>query len=270
MVEINAKNLLFTQCYDIKNIFSSYFKNSFVQFFEYATFTEDGNVKLLSTHPELTNLIFMNGLNFTKDQLFRLNKFSLLNTCYIPDNFERHKYTILMNASKNNFNIDHFFAIYIKTEEHHELYSFGSNANDGMAMNKYLNNINYFESFVLYFNNQIKNIKQLSMEESKISIPNFNKDKLIGADKNYLQKAMPLKTDRFIVKLDNANDGISMREKQCLSLTVQGHSAKEIAKILEISHRTVEGYIENIKLKFGITKKSALWKIMSSNYISEL
>ncbi|MDF1797462.1 MAG: LuxR C-terminal-related transcriptional regulator [Coxiellaceae bacterium] len=51
---------------------------------------------------------------------------------------------------------------------------------------------------------------------------------------------------------------LTEREHAILQQTAQGLSAKSIAKYLEISHRTVEEHIKNIKLKFNVSSKQAL------------
>ncbi len=51
---------------------------------------------------------------------------------------------------------------------------------------------------------------------------------------------------------------LSRRENECLILVVQGKTAREIAILLDLSKRTVEHYIENIKIKYNVGKKSEL------------
>jgi DNA-binding CsgD family transcriptional regulator len=50
----------------------------------------------------------------------------------------------------------------------------------------------------------------------------------------------------------------SKREAECLHLLMRGKNAKEIAKILQLSHRTIENYLQNIKMKAGVSSKYAL------------
>lgn len=52
--------------------------------------------------------------------------------------------------------------------------------------------------------------------------------------------------------------GLSKRELECLFLILRSKSAKQIAYILGLSRRTVESYIDSIKLKFGVSNKSEL------------
>jgi DNA-binding CsgD family transcriptional regulator len=51
---------------------------------------------------------------------------------------------------------------------------------------------------------------------------------------------------------------LSKRESECLFLMIRGKNSKEIGLFLNISSRTVEGHIENIKLKFNCNTKSEL------------
>lgn len=50
----------------------------------------------------------------------------------------------------------------------------------------------------------------------------------------------------------------SQRELQCLRWTARGKTAKQIARILNLSHRTIEVYLENIKTKLNVKTKNEL------------
>ena len=56
-------------------------------------------------------------------------------------------------------------------------------------------------------------------------------------------------------------------EHKTVTLLFQGLSAKEAARILQCSHRTVEGQLSNIKLKLGVPKLSGevLCRILDSS-----
>jgi DNA-binding CsgD family transcriptional regulator len=51
---------------------------------------------------------------------------------------------------------------------------------------------------------------------------------------------------------------LSKREAECIYNLSQGKTAKEIAKVLNLSFRTVEFYINNIKNKWGCSTRSEL------------
>lgn len=51
---------------------------------------------------------------------------------------------------------------------------------------------------------------------------------------------------------------LSKREVECLKLSIKGRSAKQVGLILNISQRTVEEYLNNIKIKLKVTSKTEL------------
>ncbi len=51
---------------------------------------------------------------------------------------------------------------------------------------------------------------------------------------------------------------LSQREMQCLYQATRGKTAKQIAKALSLSNRTVEHYLDNIKNKMGVSSKAEL------------
>jgi DNA-binding CsgD family transcriptional regulator len=51
---------------------------------------------------------------------------------------------------------------------------------------------------------------------------------------------------------------LTARESQCLAYYRQGFTAKQTAKRLGLSFRTIEDYFENIKFKYGVQSKQEL------------
>ena len=66
--------------------------------------------------------------------------------------------------------------------------------------------------------------------------------------------------EQFSYVLDNVylEANLTSRLSECLFFLIRGKSAKVIAKILSISPRTVEGYIEEIRHRLGCENKSEL------------
>ena len=60
----------------------------------------------------------------------------------------------------------------------------------------------------------------------------------------------------------NTYTEISKREYECLKLYGYGQTAKETARILDISHRTVEQYIDSLKTKCKVHSKSVLKELV--------
>lgn len=66
--------------------------------------------------------------------------------------------------------------------------------------------------------------------------------------------------ERRNYKYANYNETLKLtqRETECLFLLIRAKSAKEIAQFLEISPRTVETYIEQIKDKMGVSTRAEM------------
>lgn len=62
----------------------------------------------------------------------------------------------------------------------------------------------------------------------------------------------------YIVEKQDCKYNLSTRELECLFFTLRGKTAKEIAKILAISSKTVEAYLASIKSKMSCNFKSEL------------
>lgn len=56
-------------------------------------------------------------------------------------------------------------------------------------------------------------------------------------------------------KENNNNFGLSKQQIECLHHLVKGMTAKQTAKRMGLSYRTVEFYIENIKAKLSCTSR---------------
>jgi DNA-binding CsgD family transcriptional regulator len=51
---------------------------------------------------------------------------------------------------------------------------------------------------------------------------------------------------------------LSPREKEIIMLTVEGLTARQIARRLVLSHRTVEHYIQGVRDRFELPNRAAL------------
>lgn len=85
-------------------------------------------------------------------------------------------------------------------------------------------------------------------------------------DKNLRIEKKPL---NFILKDTYSDTLLSVRESECLFFLLRGKTTKEIAQILQLSPRTVESYIDHIKIKFAChTRSELLEKAEKEGYYS--
>lgn len=58
---------------------------------------------------------------------------------------------------------------------------------------------------------------------------------------------------------------LSKRELECAALLLRGNTCKSIARILSISHRTVEEYVSNLRKKLNSKNRAELIYILSQS-----
>ncbi len=69
---------------------------------------------------------------------------------------------------------------------------------------------------------------------------------------------IPRKQIEYMLEDNLSNSLLSSRQSECLFFLLRGKTAKQIAKILNLSFRTVEEYIEQMKIKLNCSTKSEL------------
>lgn len=80
---------------------------------------------------------------------------------------------------------------------------------------------------------------------------------LINILKKIDQKYQPNPQPDYYTTQNHPNpSGLSTRELECLFLQLRGQTAKQIAELLNLSKRTVEYYLDNIKSKLGCQNKA--------------
>ncbi len=110
----------------------------------------------------------------------------------------------------------------------------------------------------------IKDQSILHMLSHKLPYKNSN-GKLMGIlctsisiNSTPLTDPLEEKSLNIAVKPGILDKNVAKREKQCLYYLVRGMTAKEIGRILNLSPRTIEFYIENMKKKFSCSNRIGL------------
>jgi DNA-binding NarL/FixJ family response regulator len=63
-------------------------------------------------------------------------------------------------------------------------------------------------------------------------------------------------SSKVAVASERAHDLLSVREKEVLQLITKGFTAEEIAKLMQVSHHTVQTYVRRIYSKLKVTSKA--------------
>ena len=124
-------------------------------------------------------------------------------------------------------------------------------------INKYLSNFCLVEKFIQYF--------------QKVSSPllkNLYSSRLLFVDRAENQLSYKIVNDidrlNFLTTIYGYN--FTNRELECVPLLLKGMSAKQIAEQLNLSHRTVETYVNNLKTKTNTLNKNDLICLLSEKF----
>ncbi|USO01441.1 MAG: helix-turn-helix transcriptional regulator [Alphaproteobacteria bacterium] len=139
-----------------------------------------------------------------------------------------------------------------------EMFTFGMKSSANIDPNFYLNNLGHFLHFLSYFQAKISRSNHYTSRHKcafgdlfqKIFL-NYDKTTCVPSNQNMGELRIVLATVLGDVTL-------SKRESECLRLLSLGKTAKEIGRTLDLSHRTVESYISNIRQKTALNSRSDL------------
>jgi DNA-binding CsgD family transcriptional regulator len=118
-----------------------------------------------------------------------------------------------------------------------------------------LNNIDLLQKFIIYFKNRAVKILE-NAEKQKIILPflEFTLEKASFSFKDEIRRNfLETITPSQIIK-----NNLTQRELECIRYSAKDMSAKQVAKLLHISPRTVEKHLANAKEKLACSKKGSL------------
>jgi DNA-binding CsgD family transcriptional regulator len=102
--------------------------------------------------------------------------------------------------------------------------------------------------------------------ENRIYLPNLQQidaervNNIVVSDNIRAQFLENSKVDRYFLLNESDNLYLSSKKAECAALLTKVHTSKQIAKIMNISHRTVEGYVLDIKNQLQVSLNKILSK----------
>lgn len=164
-----------------------------------------------------------------------------------------------------NLDIWHGLRIYEYTEKAIEVWHFATTKDNEQINNFYVNNIDIFKKFTVYFDYKAKPIVEKA-ENFKAFLPtsvfeslNPFPSKLSFPWENHIKK------HRIRVGFNHEEVFLSKREVECISRAYQHKTIKEIAREINLSPRTVEFYLNNIRRKTHCYNKKDLMGLYEKN-----
>jgi DNA-binding CsgD family transcriptional regulator len=250
-IPMNLDNHLILTCSnDIDAIIAPLKQFFCITSFVYQKNFHDGSETRLSNQPAWLKYFFEKKLYqhsvFERDtKKFQQSKFLWVN---LPQHHQ-----VLSQARE--FNIDHGLTFVYPQEDGCEFFFLGTTPDKPEIMQLYLSHMDLLEQFLVYFRERAASLiaksheqrifipEKISLLKNELHMPEFNRESF----------------QKLLISPKLAT--LSPRELECLVLLQDGYTYKMIGNELDISARTVETYIEQIKQKTNSYSKADLLKL---------
>ncbi|MFC3909738.1 helix-turn-helix transcriptional regulator [Legionella dresdenensis] len=167
--------------------------------------------------------------------------------------------TAQMLADSAAFDFKHVFTLIKKQNEHTNFYHFGTHLTDPAIHQTYINNLDLLDRFITFFNAKVGQSKALSRAYDTILNADQTTSKVeLNNRSAALFNNQPNREIILQTLLSPAHQLLTASEIQCAELILQGKTAKEIAKEMCLSYRTIEDRIDSLKNKFNAKNKAEL------------
>lgn len=245
-----------------------------ITYFAQAHLDKDNNFSVLSNGPAFLEHYLRNG--YYNADLHTVG--TKLGNYIIWDAIERSGKSDKMHKEAAEFGIQHTFTIIQKNEEGCDYFHFANNLPSKSINQIYLANLDLLKMFILHFKEHVGQSKILTsaydykfnidVNAEGYMIKNSNHFKMDECTKKNFLRELSLNNKTRNEFLQNSqlttcrsaleNAGITPREQDILHHLIKGKTARGIAEILNISARTVEHHLMNIKSKMQVANKSEL------------
>lgn len=250
---------------DVQDICRPLFETLQINFFRFMRLYNNGYRITLTTNRDWTQY-------FYEYELYKLAWFDNQTTeCYqnayeIWDAKIPHQDNQVGIDSRNIFNMHHGLSIIKKSTNWCEFYDFTTNKENHIINDLYLHNSELFERFIFYFKDKAQKLIQ-ECENKKILLeinkPINQERKLILSDEVKEDFFNATEIKRYYFNQGSNEEFLTKREAECIYWYTQGKTAAEIGLILNMTKRTAEVHLSNIKNKFNCYKISNVIKKLS-------
>lgn len=205
---------------------------------------------------------------YFENELYKLNPYArhpdyFQSSVHLIPDVQNESYQKTIQDEAIKFNIDYRVVVLEKEDKACHGFSFGLAPHESCASSTYiLSHLPVLQCFIKCFRENMEDLFD-NLYKDQLPVDNFfgkefyNKPPLLGREKVPDNKVQFLKQMGLLHDTDDLN--LTRREVQCIRLLLRGYSAGESAKLLSLSKRTVEHYIENIKFKTNCYSKIDLF-----------
>lgn len=219
---------------DIKYFFEPFCLNTGITYFHHIRVFNDRTAFILNNNPQYMRHFLQHKFAVSEPGTYTnpgIHLWAGLNSLRNFDNQALHM--------KKYFDIDHQISIVEPQADYIDIYTLGTTIQRPEMVNFYINNLDILDNLFLEYQDKFAHELE-TLNAAQILLP------LRPKNSNQTKSENP--------RLDQ----ITARELECLGLISQGKTAKMSAQTLNISPRTVERHIDNIRTKLKLKNKSEL------------
>jgi DNA-binding CsgD family transcriptional regulator len=169
--------------------------------------------------------------------------------------------SMTVQVAQNQFDIAHGIMIIKKNDDFCEFFGFATDKSNYKIENWYLRNMDVLDRFCLYFKEAAGSLIKKAENDRFILPSQSNKKKSLYQTPKIILRNLDARLSFFNEISTESPYRLSKRQLQCLYYLSRGKTLKEIAKILNLSSKTVEHYLEITKSKLKCSKRSELIEI---------
>lgn len=188
---------------------------------------------------------------------------------YMPFTLQYRDYPVIRDY-RELYDVDlpiYFIEYY---QHYSDLFVFSTYSNNFDIVNFYLNNISLLEKFIFYFRHEARKLIETS-NKNRFFLPQCIYSPLVGTNNkngdtlknNQNQFLQEIETKKYIIQATHRKISITRQELNIIQHITKGYTMKETARILNISPRTAESYLNNVRHKLGCSRRSDIIKKLS-------
>lgn len=252
------QHISLTSCHSMADITQPLKKHFGITYFNYVKLYKSGGRLILTDRADWIDYFYKNALYETKAvaSLEKLDDYSY----HLWQEFGGQPSFVI---GKEKFNIYNGITIIEPSKEYTELYYFGTTVENVGIINLYITKFDILQRFILYF----KDKAHVLISEANRHLIHLPEAQTIQSpsdeltDDPIIQSFLNETTVNRVFLSDESDVYLTNREATCLYLLLLNNTAKKIGKTLNISPRTVETYLESVKMKLNVDTKKDLIKI---------
>lgn len=229
-----------------------------INYFTYHSITTDGHWRPFVSRPDWADYFTENQLYLQDPFLCHPHSYQSGTVFWTPYYQQDSNLQGFLKVARDKFSMAHGFCIIERTAEGCEFFGFSAPPEHEQIYSIYLQDLPLLKEFCKYFKEEAAPILKL-LEHDPIPLLPLKEHSFEATsspfEQHHLSKALFLKYIRAqpLVKL-------SKRETECLSLYLDTQKMQDVADKLELSVRTIEFYLGNIKNKLNCWTKIELIK----------